>query len=41
MSMSMHKADLAMARNIVLNAKMRRTCVCGAAETLLLDRQQS
>lgn len=30
-------ADLAMARNIVLNAKMRRTGVCGAAETLLID----
>jgi glutamate-5-semialdehyde dehydrogenase len=32
-------ADLAMARTIVLNAKMRRTGVCGAAETLLVDRQ--
>ncbi|MBS0279349.1 MAG: glutamate-5-semialdehyde dehydrogenase [Proteobacteria bacterium] len=31
-------ADLAMARNIVLNAKMRRTGVCGAAETLLIDK---
>lgn len=31
-------ATLAMARNIVLNAKMRRTGVCGAAETLLLDK---
>ena len=30
-------ADLAMARAIVLNAKMRRTGVCGAAETLLVD----
>ncbi len=30
-------ADLAMARNIVLNAKMRRVSVCGAAETLLVD----
>jgi glutamate-5-semialdehyde dehydrogenase len=27
-----------MARSIVLNAKMRRTGVCGAAETLLVDR---
>ena len=27
-----------MARRIVLNAKMRRTSVCGAAETLLVDR---
>ena len=32
------KADSAMARDIVLNAKMRRTGVCGAAETLLIDR---
>jgi glutamate-5-semialdehyde dehydrogenase len=31
-------ADLGMAKNIVLNAKMRRTGVCGAAETLLVDR---
>ncbi|HXP66391.1 MAG TPA: glutamate-5-semialdehyde dehydrogenase [Steroidobacteraceae bacterium] len=31
-------ADLAMAVRIVLNAKMRRTGVCGAAETLLVDR---
>jgi glutamate-5-semialdehyde dehydrogenase len=31
-------ADAAMARRIVLNAKMRRTGVCGAAETLLVDR---
>ncbi len=30
-------APLAMARDIVLNAKMRRTSVCGAAETLLVD----
>ncbi|WP_407177934.1 glutamate-5-semialdehyde dehydrogenase [Bradyrhizobium sp. STM 3562] len=33
-----HAADLEMAKNIVLNAKMRRTGVCGAAETLLVDR---
>ena len=32
------KADLAMAREIVVNAKMRRTGICGAAETLLIDR---
>ena len=32
------KAKLAMAESIVLNAKMRRTGVCGAAETLLVDR---
>ena len=31
-------ADLDMAKRIVLNAKMRRTGVCGAAETLLVDR---
>jgi len=32
------KAKLAIAKSIVLNAKMRRTGVCGAAETLLVDR---
>ena len=32
-------ADLAMAKSIVLNAKMRRPGVCGAAETLLVDRE--
>jgi len=31
-------ADPEMARNVVLNAKMRRTGVCGAAETILVDR---
>ncbi|AJY44485.1 glutamate-5-semialdehyde dehydrogenase [Martelella endophytica] len=31
-------ADLDMAREIVVNAKMRRTGICGAAETLLIDR---
>ena len=31
-------ADLAMAKEIVVNAKMRRTGVCGAMETLLVDR---
>jgi glutamate-5-semialdehyde dehydrogenase len=31
-------ADPDMAKIIVLNAKMRRTGVCGAAETLLVDR---
>ncbi|MBS0379866.1 MAG: glutamate-5-semialdehyde dehydrogenase [Proteobacteria bacterium] len=30
-------ADLSMARVITLNAKMRRTGICGAAETLLVD----
>jgi glutamate-5-semialdehyde dehydrogenase len=32
------KADKAKARDIVLNAKMRRTSICGAAETLLIDK---
>jgi glutamate-5-semialdehyde dehydrogenase len=32
------KAELEMARKIALNAKMRRTSICGAAETLLIDR---
>src|SRR3954464_567032 len=32
-----HDAELEMAKRIVLNAKMRRTGVCGAAETLLVD----
>ncbi len=31
-------ADPDMARDIVVNAKMRRTGICGAAETLLVDR---
>jgi glutamate-5-semialdehyde dehydrogenase len=30
-------ADLNMARAIVMNAKLRRTGICGAAETLLVD----
>jgi glutamate-5-semialdehyde dehydrogenase len=33
------EADLKMARAIVVNAKMRRTGICGAAETLLVDRE--
>ena len=32
-------ADLSMAIAIVLNSKLRRTGVCGAAETLLVDRE--
>lgn len=32
------KADPAMAREIVVNAKMRRTGICGATETLLIDK---
>ncbi len=31
------EADIEMARKVVLNAKMRRTGICGAAETLLVD----
>lgn len=31
-------ADVAMARDVVLNAKMRRAGICGATETLLIDR---
>jgi len=31
-------ADLRMAIDIVVNSKMRRTGICGAAETLLIDR---
>ncbi len=35
-----HKAaDPAMAREITFNAKMRRTGICGATETLLIDRE--
>jgi len=33
-----HTARLDMAKDVVLNAKMRRTGVCGAAETLLIER---
>ena len=32
-------ADAAMATEIAVNAKMRRTGICGAAETLLVDRE--
>ena len=32
------QADLAKARALVLNAKMRRTGICGATESLLIDR---
>ncbi len=31
-------ADTDMARDIVINSKLRRTGICGAAETLLVDR---
>jgi glutamate-5-semialdehyde dehydrogenase len=33
------EADLAKAEKILFNAKMRRTGICGAAETLLIDRK--
>jgi len=32
------EADPEMARRVVVNAKMRRTGICGATETLLIDR---
>lgn len=32
-------SDLEMAKNITVNAKMRRTGICGSAETLLVDRK--
>ncbi len=32
-------ADLDMAIDVVVNSKMRRTGICGAAETLLIDRE--
>ena len=32
-------ADLDKARSVVVNAKMRRTGICGATETLLVDRR--
>jgi len=32
-------ADTTIARDVALNAKMRRTGICGAAETLLVDRK--
>ncbi len=34
-------ANPEMARDIVVNAKMRRTGICGAAETLLIDHSQA
>ena len=32
-------ANIEMARDVVVNAKMRRTGICGSAETLLIDRE--
>ncbi|MEE2999914.1 MAG: glutamate-5-semialdehyde dehydrogenase [Pseudomonadota bacterium] len=34
-----NESDPEMARDLVLNAKMRRTGICGATETLLIDRK--
>lgn len=34
-------AKLAMSRNIILNSKMRRTGICGAAENIIMDRSIS
>ena len=34
-------ADIEVARNVVVNAKMRRPGICGATETLLVDRSIS
>ena len=34
-------ADLNMATDIIINAKLRRTGVCGAAETLLIDKNDA
>ena len=33
------EANLKMASDVVLNSKMRRTGICGAMETLLIDQQ--
>ena len=32
-------SDLKMAKNVIINSKMRRTSICGAAETLLIDKR--
>ena len=32
-------ADLTMAKKIIVNSKMRRTSICGAAETLLIEEK--
>ena len=34
-----HKADLKMAIKVVKNSKMRNVSICGAAETLLIDKK--
>ena len=34
-----HSADFEITKKIILNAKMRRTGICGAAETILIDKK--
>lgn len=34
-----HQANCALAKKVTLNAKLRRTGICGAAETLLIDEK--
>ncbi len=34
-----HEADFSIAKKIMLNSKLRRTGICGAAETLLIDEK--
>ena len=34
-----HSADFNVTKKIILNAKMRRTGICGAAETILIDKK--
>ncbi len=34
-----HEANMEIAKNVLLNSKLRRTGICGAAETLLIDRR--
>ena len=34
-----HEANMEIALNILLNSKLRRTGICGAAETLLIDKR--
>ena len=34
-----HSADVNITKKIILNAKMRRTGICGAAETILIDKK--
>ena len=32
-------ANIKMAKNLIINAKMRRTSICGAVETLLIEEK--